>query len=90
MKLKYLPVPHGSIVVMRGLDDDVTEEWIQELVEDLIVASGHDDFLVLQMDNDDAQIEIVERAEIEKWLDARTVNPNVMPKNLMPEAADGS
>lgn len=67
-KLKYLPVPRGSIVVTYGMGD-MTEEESQEFVERLIVATQHTDFVVLDMPDRDAEIDVITRDSILEWLD---------------------
>lgn len=72
-KLKYLPVPRNSLVVVYGMGDEdkpgsTHQEDMQALVEQLIVASEHNDFLVIEAFDKDSDIEVVVEADILDWL----------------------
>jgi len=77
-KLKYLPVPRNSIVAVYSAADDpsISEnpEQFQAFVEQLIVASGHNDFLVVEI-VEGSDIDVISRNEIEAWLDSKTRRP---------------
>lgn len=80
-KLKYLPVPRNSVVVLYDLGNELTDgiseqEAMYNLVEQLIIASNHNDFLVVEMNNG-ADMEIVAEEQILDWLESKRGNRNI-------------